>query len=176
MKTLIAYFIKNLVKATQDDYTVSLFATFKLSIALSPIVYLYNKLFQWGFENQDYIIVVMGAILVDYVSGTIKHICFSRTFTFKGNAIGIVLKVGLAVSGGFLFEGLSHLTKEATFLETSLKIITRVIVFMYPAISAWENIYIISGEKFPPKKWMEKLGIYKNSSDLKDLIDKNNQI
>lgn len=180
MKTLIAYFVKNLVKATQDSYTVSLFATFKLSIVLAPIVYIYDRLFLWGFENQDYIFIVMGAILVDYIFGTIKHICITKkengrpTFTLKGNAIGIVLKVGLAVSGGFLFEGLSHLTREATIIETSLQIITRVIVFMYPAVSAWENIYIVSGEKFPPKKWMEKLGLYKNSADIKDLLGKEN--
>lgn len=180
MKLLIAYFVKNLVKATQDNYAISLFATVKLSVILTPAVYLYDKLFKWGFENQDYIMIVMGAILVDYISGTIKHIFFTKdakgkpTFTFKGNAIGIVLKIGLAVSGGFLFEGLSHLTREATIIETSLQIITRVIVFMYPAISAWENIYIVSGEKFPPKKWMEKLGIYKNTADLKDLLGKEN--
>lgn len=180
MKTIIAYIIKNLIKATQDNYAISLFATFKLSIILTPFVYVYDKLFQWGFKNQDYIFIVMGAILIDYIFGTIKHIFITKTesgrptFTLKRNAIGIMLKIGLAVCGGFLFEGLSYLTREATIIETSLKIITRVIVFMYPAVSAWENIYIVSGEKFPPKKWMEKLGLYKNSADLKDLIGKEN--
>lgn len=180
MNTIIAIYIKQLVKATSDNYVYSLFATVKLSFLISPFVMLYDKLFNWGFDNQDYIWIVLGAILIDWFFGTIKHIFFTKnefgrpTFTFKGNLFGLFLKIGLVVGGGFLFEGLSHLTREATIIETSLKIITRVIVFMYPAISAWENIYIVSGEKFPPKKWMEKLGIYKNTANFKDLLDENN--
>ena len=50
MKAFIAYFVKNLVKATQDNYAISLFATVKLSVILTPVVYLYDKLFKWGFE------------------------------------------------------------------------------------------------------------------------------
>lgn len=174
MKSIIALYLKQIVKATSDNYALSLFATVKLSFLISPFVFLYDKIFNWGFDNQDYIWIVLGAILIDWVFGTIKHIFFTYTFTFKKNAFGLFLKIGLVVGGGFLFEGLSHLTKEATIIETSLKIVTRVIVFMYPAISAWENIYIVSGEKFPPKKWMEKLGLYKNSANFKDLIDNNN--
>jgi hypothetical protein len=177
---LVKYYLKLLVKATSNNYGQSLFATAKLAVPLSPFALLMDKLFQWGFDNQDYIIIVLGAILTDYIFGTIKHIFFLKnesgrpSFTLKGNAVGLILKLTLAVAGGFLFEGLSHLTREATFLETTLQIITRVIVFMYPAISAWENIYIVSGEKFPPKKWMDRIGKYKNSNDIKDLIDENN--
>jgi hypothetical protein len=178
MKIFTIYLLKQLLKCTGNSYAYSLLATFKLSIILTPFIWAYDKMFQWGLDNQDYIIIVMGAILVDYIFGTIKHVWFTKTdkgrptFTLKGNVVGLMLKLTLAVAGGFLFEGLSHLTKEATFLETSLKIITRVIVFMYPAISAWENIYIVSGEKFPPKKWMEKLGLYKASGDFRDLVNK----
>ena len=174
MRTLLTYIVENLVNSTSKSYGHSLLATFQLSLVVSPIVYLYNKIFIWGFDNQDYIFIVLGAILTDWLFGTIKHLFFTRTFLFKKNALGLFIKIGLVVGGGFLFEGLSHLTREATIVETSLKIITRVIVFMYPAISAWENIYIVSGEKFPPKKWMEKLGIYKESANLKDLLGKEN--
>lgn len=181
MKKILIYFSKQLIKATQTNYLLSIFATTKIAISISPVIWLYERLFNWGFENLDYITIVMGAILIDYISGTIKHIWFTKnektgrpTFTLKGNAVGLILKLGLAVAGGFLFEGLSHLTREASFFETPLRIITRVVVFMYPAISAWENIYIVSGEKFPPKKWMEKFGIYKETSNIKDLFDVDN--
>lgn len=180
MKSIIVFFVKNLVNATRQDYLVSLFATAKISIFLTPFLALYDKLFKWGFDNQDYIWIVLGAILTDWFFGTIKHIFFTKTetgaptFSIKLNLFGLFIKIGLVVGGGFLFEGLSHLTREATFVETSLQIITRVIVFMYPAISAWENIYVVSGEKFPPKKWMERIGFYKESSKITDLIDTDN--
>ena len=81
----------------------------------------------------------------------------------------------MAIEGGFLFEGLSHLTKDSDLLFSSLKITTRVIIFMYPAMSAWENLYIVSGEKFPPKTWMDKLNIFGKSLNPKDLIPKNKE-
>lgn len=180
MKIILNYLVKQLVGATSSDYVFSLISTFKFSIVISPLAFFYDRIFAWGFDNQDYIFIVMGAILIDYIFGTVKHIFYTKksdgrpTFNFRGNATGLLLKLTLAVAGGFLFEGLSHLTREATFVETSLKIITRVIVFMYPAVSAWENIYIVSGEKFPPKKWMEKLGLYRESSNIKDLFDNDN--
>lgn len=175
MRYITAYFLKQLVKTTGNSYIVSLFATFKLSLFVSPLIYVYTKLFNWGLANQDYLLIVLGAILIDWIFGTLKHIFYTHTFSLKKNAVGLMLKIGLVVAGGFLFEGLSHLTREATIIETSLQIITRVIVFMYPAVSAWENIYIVSGEKFPPKKWMEKIGLYKDSANFKDLFDNDNK-
>lgn len=180
MKNIIILYLNQIINSTSENHFTSLLATLKLSVLVSPFVLLFENLFKWGFDNQDYIWIVLGAILFDWFFGTIKHIFFSKdingfpTFKLSKNAFGLFLKIGLVVGGGFLFEGLSHLTREASFVETSLKIITRVIVFMYPAISAWENIYIVSGEKFPPKKWMEKLGFYKESSNIKDLFDNNN--
>lgn len=186
MNRIITYLVSLILSSsrsgdTVSDYAHSFSATIKLSLFLAPAVYLVDKLSDWGVANQDYILIVMGAILIDWVFGTIKHIWVTKTpegrptFTPKGNAMGLVMKIGLSVGGGFLFEGLSHLTAEADFIVTSLKIITRVVVFMYPAVSAWENIYIVSGEKFPPKKWMDKLGLFQSSLDIRDLTNDNKE-
>lgn len=174
MKSFLKYIAKLLVSATSYSYLDSLWATTKLSVILTPLFFVWDRISSWGIGNSDYILLVMGAILIDYIFGTIKHIWFVKDFTFKGNAIGLVMKLGLAVAGGFLFEGLSHLTKESELVFGILKVTTRVIIFMYPAISAWENIYLVSGEKFPPKAWMDRLNIFGKSLDPKDLIDKEN--
>lgn len=175
MKKLILYITELLVQTTDHNYFNSIWATTKLSFILTPFFFIWDRVTNWGIENSDYITIVLGAVFVDYVFGTIKHLWFSKDFTLKGNAFGLVMKIGLATAGGFLFEGLSHLTKDSDLLFSSLKITTRVIIFMYPAMSAWENLYIVSGEKFPPKTWMDKLNIFGKSLNPKDLISKDKE-
>ena len=148
-------------------------ATAKISLWLSPFIFIWEKISKWGITNQDYILIVLGAIFVDWLFGTIKHLWFTRTFSWKGNAVGLVTKIALAVAGGFLFEGLNYLVAESDMVVSVMKIMTRVIVFMYPAISAFENIYIVSGEKFPPKAWMERLKAWNESLNTNDLRGKN---
>lgn len=172
MKRILAYIVKLLVTTTAPNYFESIWATAKFSLILTPFLFVWDKITNWGISNSDYILVVMGAILVDYIFGTVKHLWFTKDFTFKGNANGLVMKLGLAVAGGFLFEGLSYLTKESEMLFEALKITTRVIIFMYPAMSAWENLYIVSGEKFPPKTWMDRLNIFGKTLNPSDLIKK----
>lgn len=150
-------------------------ATSKISILFSPFIFIWEKITKWGITNQDYILIVLGAIFIDWFLGTIKHLWFTRTFTWKGNAVGLVTKIALAVAGGFLFEGLNHLVAESDTVVSVMKIITRVIVFMYPAISAFENIYIVSGEKFPPKAWMERLKAWNETLNPNDLRGKNKE-
>lgn len=175
-KTIINNILETIINISSSSGAFSgIGNTIKLSLLLTPIFYVWEKIMNWGVTNQDYILVVLGAILVDWFFGTIKHIFIEKdkkgqsTWSWGKNAVGLATKIGLVVAGGFLFEGLSHLTSDADFLVTSLKIITRIVVFLYPAISAWENIYIVSGEKFPPKAWMQRLTKYNETLDIKDL-------
>lgn len=148
-------------------------ATTKISLIVTPFVYTIDKVVKWSVQNETYVMIVMGAIFIDWIFGSIKHIFFTKTFTLKNNAIGLIIKITLAVGGGFLFEGLNFLVSDSDTILSIMKTITRVIVFMYPALSAFENIYIVSGEKFPPKAWMERLKKWNNSLDPNDLTNKN---
>ncbi|MGB3452969.1 MAG: hypothetical protein WBA59_03985 [Moheibacter sp.] len=175
-KILAEYLIKflKLVNDSTADSMAGFLAVTKVSLTLTPLFLIWDKLTNWGIHNQDYILIVLGAIFVDWVFGTIKHIWFTHTFTWKQNAIGLTTKIALAVAGGFLFEGLNTLVKDVDIVVTSFKIITRVIILMYPGVSAFENIYIVSGEKFPPKAWMERLKVWNKSLDPNDLINNKN--
>lgn len=175
MKKILTYIVGLLVQTTEPNYISSIWATTKFAFILTPFLLVWDKISNWSVANSDYILVVLGAVLVDYIFGTIKHLWFLKDFTFKGNATGLVMKLGLATAGGFLFEGLSHLTQESDWLFSSLKITTRVIIFMYPAMSAWENLYIVSGEKFPPKAWIDKMNLFGKTLNPKDLISKDKE-
>ena len=95
-----------------------------------------------------------------------------RTFSFKHNAFGLVIKIALTAGAAFLFEGLGNIVKDsADIIVLSLTTVTRVIVFLYPAVSAWQNIYIVSDERFPPKAWMDRINKFNENLNVKELTD-----
>ena len=156
------------------DLTTKLSGAFKISLALSPFIFVWDKIVKWGIPNQDYILIVLMAILLDWIFGIWKHL-EKRTFSFKKNATGLILKIALTVGAGMLFEGLNSIVKDsADIVVLSLTIVTRVIVFLYPAVSAWQNIYIVSGERFPPKTWMDKLNKFNENLNIKEFTDEKN--
>lgn len=174
IKRMIKYLLLQFVNIADGDLTTKLVGAFKLGVILTPFIFVWEKLSKWGITNQDYVLVVVSAILIDWFFGVWKHLK-KKTFSFKKNAGGLVLKLALCVGAGMLFEGLNSIVKDsADIIVVSLTIVTRVIVFLYPAVSAWQNIYIVSDERFPPKAWMDKINRFNENLDIKELTDEKN--
>jgi len=132
-------------------------ATIKLGLLVSPFALLWDKFSKWTIDNEAFILFVLGAIIVDHIFGSIKHAFFDKDFSWIKNIIGFFTKLGLVVGCGFLFEGLQVVIHKESIVTDYLEIITRLIVFLYPAGSAFGNSSIISGGKFPPDAWLKKL-------------------
>ena len=175
IKRMIKYLLLQFVNIADGDLTTKLAGAFKLGVILTPFIFVWEKLSKWGITNQDYVMIVVSAILIDWFFGVWKHLK-KKTFSFKKNVGGLILKLTLCVGAGMLFEGLNSIVKDsADIIVVSLTIVTRVIVFLYPAVSAWQNIYIVSDERFPPKAWMDKINRFNENLDIKELTDgKNN--
>ena len=168
---MIRFFLLQFVNIADGDMPTKFLSALKLSLIASPFILIWDKIVKWGVPNQDYILIVLGAILVDWFFGIWKHLK-KRTFSFKHNAFGLVIKIALTAGAAFLFEGLGNIVKDsADIIVLSLTTVTRVIVFLYPAVSAWQNIYIVSGEKFPPKAWMDRINKFNENLNIKELTD-----
>ena len=168
---MIRFFLLQFVNIADGDLPTKLSGALKISLIISPFIFVWDKIVKWGIPNQDYILIVLMAILLDWFFGIWKHL-EKRTFSFKKNATGLILKIALTVGAGMLFEGLNSIVKDsADIVVLSLIIVTRVIVFLYPAVSAWQNIYIVSGERFPPKAWMDKINKFNENLNVKELTD-----
>ena len=168
---MIRSFLLQFLNIADGDLATKLSSAVKISIAVSPFLFVWEKLVKWGIPNQDYILIVLMAILLDWFFGIIKHLQ-KRTFSFKKNATGLILKITLTVGAAMLFEGMNSIVKNsADIVVLSLTIVTRVIVFLYPAVSAWQNIYIVSGERFPPKAWMDRLNKFNENLNIKEFTD-----
>jgi hypothetical protein len=158
------------VQAADENINIALTATFKLSLVIMPICYIVESLTQWGVDNSKYISFVLGAIMIDLFFGVWKHLKL-RTFSAKKLAIGLVMKLSLAVAGGFLFEGLNFLMADADYLLIGSQIVTRVIILMYPALSAFKNMYVVSDGTFPPRALMGRLEKWEKTLNPKVIIE-----
>jgi hypothetical protein len=150
---------------------VQLKATIKLGLLISPFVYIIEKLSKWGFDNSDYIITVLVAIAVDHALGSYKHAYIDKDFTWKLNLKGLMTKISLVVACGFLFEGLQVIIHKQSIITEYLTITTRLIVFLYPAGSAFGNSSVISGGKFPPDAWMKRINKFQTNLNPKDITE-----
>ncbi len=160
------FLLLNLAKIHCGTLVVKLKASLNIALVISPIAFITEKITDWYLTNQAYILWVCVAILIDWAFGLIKHLFFTKDFDFKAMGIGLLLKLGLAVFAGILFEGLHYFLKEENIVSNSLLIITRLSVFMYPAGSAFMNMAVVSKGVFPPVGWIKKLQAFNENLDL----------
>lgn len=126
-------------------------ATFKVALILSPIPIL-TGMGEWVGTNAVYINLVSGAIIFDWILGTVKHWIWKKDFDWLENIKGLLVKSILVLAIGFIVEGLNYLTTDFSIIANNLIVILRLTVFMYPAMSIIRSSRIISEGRFPPQK------------------------
>ena len=88
LNNMIRYLLLQFVNIADGNLPTKFVSALKLSLIASPFILIWDKLVKWVIPNQDYILIVLGAILVDWGFGIWKHMK-KRTFSFKQNAIGL---------------------------------------------------------------------------------------
>lgn len=144
------------VFATTTAPLVKLIASFRIALLAAPVVYLIDVITGWTADNKDYVAIVLFAIAVDHILGSIRHLFFDKDFTWKKNVYGLVIKTTLVVLVGTLFENLNHLAGDYATIAGYTTNVLRLTIFFYPFGSAVGSSRVISGGKFPPNKWYEK--------------------
>lgn len=143
-----------------------------ISLTVSPFAMLLDKLIEWQELNIGYAVLVLTAVTIDHLLGTLYHAFWLRDFSFKKNVTGLITKLVIVVSIGYLFEGLHTLMESASLLVEYVVTTLRVSVFLYPAGSAFGNAYVMTDKQFPPMGFMEWLKKFaQNSPKYKDADD-----
>jgi len=142
--------------------------TFGASFSVAFVVFdkLCEGFFKWSLVNISVITIIALAIIIDHLLGCWVHAFYKRDFCWKKNILGLITKCGVTVAGFLIFEMLNHLLKDADFLISYFKITTNVIVFLYPATSAFVNLSIITNGAFPPVGWIKKIKKFQSSTNL----------
>ena len=164
LKLFLSTILSNILKIHSAPLLIKIKASFVLALSISPVAYCIDKVSVWTYNNQDFIMFVTLAIVIDHILGSYYHAFVKCDFTWKKNITGVGVKIGLVVMIGALFEGLSTITKHDSFLQDYLIIVTRLSVFLYPAGSALMNCAEITNGVFPPVGWIKK--VKKFNTDL----------
>jgi uncharacterized radical SAM superfamily protein len=127
------------------------------AMAFAPFVWLAEHLLNWTITNNVYATLVLFAIAADHVLGTAYHLFWKRDFSIKKNLTGLIVKLLIVVTVGYLFEGLNEMMAGVPILKDYTITTLRLLVFLYPAGSAFNNSYEMTNKQFPPMGFMEWL-------------------
>lgn len=177
-KIALLFVLKNIVAIHNGTAIVKFKSLLILSIPAASLIVI-NPISEWVTKNIAYIGFVLVAIAIDHILGSAVHFFIKQDFTFKKNIIGLSVKLLLVLSVGILFEGFQYLYPDKTPLievvMDYLLAITRVMVFLYPASSAFVNSSILTSGKFPPVGWIIKIESFNKSMDINQFKNKDNE-
>lgn len=178
LKTALFFILKNILAIHNGTAIVKLKSLLILSIPLATTMFI-NPIALWVDQNIAYIGFVLAAIAIDHLLGSAVHIFVKKDFTFKKNIIGLAVKLSLVLSVGILFEGFQFLYPEKTPLIQVvldyLLAITRIMVFLYPASSAFVNSSILSNGKIPPSGWAKIVDRFNKNLDINEFKPKKDE-
>lgn len=142
-----------------------------LGTTASPIAILIEQITDWYVTNMLTIWIIAGAVLADWVVGILKHL-IKKTFSWKENGTGLLIKTSMIVIGGFLSESLPHfLGGNDNLFSNGLIMALRLSVFMYPAASCWANMAVVTNGKFPPVGLMNRIKSFNENLNVKEFTN-----
>lgn len=174
MTQILNFLINNLLLLHFGSIKFQLKATLLLSAPLSILAYIGEKITNWAITDSDYILAVSACVLIDLFIGIWKHLK-DGDFNLGKLAKGLVLKIGLCAAALITFELMNMIVKEVSLVYDYLKVITRMVVVLYPAGSAFMNMSDITGGVFPPIGWINKIKKFNTDLDINQLKEKSNE-
>lgn len=170
MHLVKSFFLKHFIIIHKGAFTAKLKSSIILGSTLTPFSLLVEKITNWYLENFMVIMLVVGAVFCDWLVGIAKHL-ICKTFSWKENGKGLLIKSFMIVAGGYLSEALPHFLGGENILSTGLISALRLSVFMYPAASCWMNMAVVTNGKFPPVGLIERIKNYNQNFNVKDLTN-----
>ena len=165
--------LKTLALLEQGSIAVKLTTAFILSILTSPMVYVFNRIKPFIIPETDFVVVITVAIIVDWITGMMKW-WLRKKFDFRKMIIGLLEKVAISFFSMILFNGLGAITElqQHPDLRSYLVLVGKLAIFFYVTGSAFNNMYFITGGKFPPVGWMNRMKNFEQTADIDSFTEK----
>lgn len=142
---------------------VFIFSTF-----LSPFIYGIERFID---GNVSYVVVWAVLLTADSATGIMKH-WIAHTFSAQDFFIKATIKTFVSFCGLMVFSAFAFSFSEKSFAEEYLLLFGRIAVSVYVGESALVNMYIITGKKFPPIAFMERLKNFKEQGSFDSFTKK----
>ncbi|TYP71477.1 hypothetical protein [Aquimarina intermedia] len=172
---ILKFILENLLLIHTGTLIARIKSSLLLSVFASPFAMLGDAMFKWFEFNIVYVQFVFGAIIIDHILGSYIHKFIKNDFSILENIKGLMIKCVLVVTVGYLNEGFLHILGKDGTLGIYLVVILKLMVFVYPAGSAWTNSSIITNGKFPPISWTKRINLFNKNLDIKDFQKKDDE-
>lgn len=165
LKFLISFLLENLTLIHKGTIAMKLKASFILAFYSAPIIFILEKVTDWYMMNYAYVTFTLVAIIFDHLLGTWVHAKILKDFSWRRNIQGFFSKVILVLIGAVMIEGIIDIIQPVPFVADYVKVMSRLVVFIYPAGSALMNCSLLTGGKFPPTAFMKKIANFNSGLD-----------
>lgn len=141
-----------------------------LSITVSPIMYGFHLISKYVFTDREFVEVLFILLLADLITGMLKHLK-THTFSFKELFLGLLEKIFVSAVGMILFNALGSIQglEKNEVLLNYFKLVGKLINAFYVGGSAFNNLFLLTGGKFPPVGWMKRMKNFNISGTVEDL-------
>ncbi len=153
-------------------------SVFLTSLAVSfPIVWLkaFDLINDHIFSDWQPATGIMIALLIDMITGGWKHIKLG-TFSSGAGFTKFMQKFSIVLMALLLSSTLGSIVGDNSGGDY-VKVVLYAVAWVYPSLSAFGNMYIITNKKFPPMWLMDNLKAFWESGDINKLksVSKENQ-
>jgi hypothetical protein len=109
---------------------------------------------------------------LDIILGIAKHWKLND-FSFQDLVTHAMLKVGIGFASMVIFNGFAFvLQDDAAFLKTYFLLVGKLLTMTYYAGSAFNSMSVLTGGKFPPLVWMNRMKEFNKTLNPKALSKK----
>lgn len=152
------------------DMLTKVKATVTLTLLFNPLIWLLSKVNEYVIPDKKFIEILFILFMADLTTGMWKH-WKEHNFSFKELYTHLLQKVFVSIVGMTLFNTLAQLDSggDAKVIVDYFKLVGKVFNALYVGGSAFSNLYIITGGKFPPVGFMKRLKKFNESADVTDL-------
>ena len=158
------FVIKNLLIIHKGSILAKIKAVGLFALIGAPFHFIVEALTGWYWSNYEYVIFVFMAIIIDHILGSWVHL-IKRDFSMRKNIKGFIIKSTMVIAVSILAEGFKEIL-DGNFLTSYFVVVTRLMVFIYPAGSALVNCSIITRGAFPPTAFINKILSFNQNLDL----------
>ena len=151
---------------------IKLEVTLGMTFIFAPMCWLIEKLIAlFGiyesviYKDTEFMAILVLCLISDMILGVWKHwkLC---TFDFKELYTGVATKTAVSFLGMVIFNAFASIMNVIPELYIGFMLIGKVANLVYVGGSALNSMYVITGGKFPPVAFMDRLKKFNTTLDV----------
>ena len=147
-----------------------------VSMMFSGIIAIVEYYTNLMIENKVYLVLIFSAFVGDIILGAIKHL---KTHTFSPRELltKALIKLVIGFFAMVIFNAMAGIEgMEELGLKFYFTIVGKLLTMVYYSGSAFNSMYIITNEKFPPYSFIKRMKEFNKTLNPKDLVGKQQNV